>query len=78
MFVFYGISLSIGPAVVSWYWFEDPFLRLKDRIPYGRPVESSIRVLPITGDSGCALLRLVHAQGLGNYIGIFVTAAGVE
>jgi peptidoglycan/LPS O-acetylase OafA/YrhL len=52
MFVFYGISLSIALAVVSWYCFEGPFLRLKDKISYGRPLGSSARVLPITGTSG--------------------------
>jgi peptidoglycan/LPS O-acetylase OafA/YrhL len=31
-FVIYGISLSIGLAVLSWHFFERPFLKLKDRI----------------------------------------------
>lgn len=52
MYVVYGVGLSVALAVISWHCFEGLFLRLKDKIPYGRPVGSSARVVPITGTGG--------------------------
>ncbi|MFC5864663.1 acyltransferase family protein [Acidicapsa dinghuensis] len=52
MYVVYGVGLSVVLALISWYCFEGLFLRLKDKIPYGRPVGSSAKVVPITGTGG--------------------------
>jgi peptidoglycan/LPS O-acetylase OafA/YrhL len=32
LFIMYGISMSLGLAILSWHFFERPFLKLKERV----------------------------------------------